>query len=145
MKYIPINAKDRSYIEYPAWNKKYLRAVQCILQATHGVVSPNKSFFNRAFGENLKTFMNILLMPEDYIIYRKYAEDVGLKKAWKYRLRKIKKKPNYLEIMDYIYQNKFKDKQIESLDKDAQIFINHYTTRINVEDYRLWKYQQKNQ
>jgi hypothetical protein len=44
MKYIPVNNKDRKYVG-KHWNQKYLRAIQCILHATHGIVSPKKRFF----------------------------------------------------------------------------------------------------
>jgi hypothetical protein len=41
MKYIPLDARDRSYIG-ENWNKRLLRGVQCILLATKGKVSPKK-------------------------------------------------------------------------------------------------------
>jgi hypothetical protein len=51
MKYIPLGAKDRSYIG-THWNRQYIRGVQCILLATHGMVSPNAVFFRAAFGNS---------------------------------------------------------------------------------------------
>lgn len=69
MKYIPLNAKDRSYIG-PHWNKKMLRGVQCVLLATRGLVSPNRDFFQAAFGHSYEEFLRIISMPEKYIIYR---------------------------------------------------------------------------
>lgn len=72
MKYSPINGefcKNRRYVgKY--WNKKYLRGIQCILLATHGVVGPKKQFFERAFGRDVKEFIKIIMLPEDYIIHR---------------------------------------------------------------------------
>ena len=71
MKFIPLNAKDRSYIgKY--WNKKLLRGVQCILLATKGKVSPRLEFFEAAFGETPEEFIRIAMMPDDYIIYRQH-------------------------------------------------------------------------
>jgi len=69
MKFIPLNAKDRSYVS-PKWTKKYIRAIQSILLATHGMVSPGKTFFEAAFGKNEREFSKIMLMPEAYIINR---------------------------------------------------------------------------
>ncbi len=70
MKYVPNTHKNRHYVG-PNWNRRYLRGIQCILNATHGVVGPKKEFFQAAFGKNLKEFKLILIMPDDYIIYRK--------------------------------------------------------------------------
>lgn len=73
MKYMPFEGehrKDRKYIgEY--WNAKLLRGIQCILNATHGVVGPKKDFFYHAFGKDFNEFYKIINMPEDYIINRK--------------------------------------------------------------------------
>lgn len=76
MKYIPLNAKDRSFVD-KNWNKKILRGIQCILLATRGLISPRKEFFEAAFGSNFEEFLNIVYMPEDYIIYRRKHESNG--------------------------------------------------------------------
>ena len=78
MKYMPLegeHCKDRKYVgKY--WNKKLLRGIQCVLSATHGVVGPNRDFFEHAFGKDYNEFLRILYMPEDYIIHRKeYSEN----------------------------------------------------------------------
>lgn len=73
MKYMPLNGehcKDRKYVG-EHWNKKLLRGIQCVLSATHGVVGPNREFFEHAFGKNYEEFLRILYMPEDFIIHRK--------------------------------------------------------------------------
>jgi len=81
MKYIPITETDRNYIG-PHWNKKYLQAISAILIATKGVVAQGRDFFYRAFGKSLSEFHRILLLPRDFIIYRKYYEDCGLTTQW---------------------------------------------------------------
>lgn len=73
MKYIPLDAKDRTYIG-EHWSRKLLRGVQCILLATHGIVSTNLEFFEAAFGSSPDEFIKIALMPERYIIYRRHYE-----------------------------------------------------------------------
>jgi len=70
MKYIPINAYDRSFIDEPNWNWYFIRNVQRILNVTKGVVMPGEEFFYRAFGGNLKEFNTILYMPEDILMKR---------------------------------------------------------------------------
>jgi len=84
MKYTPIkgeHSKDRKFIG-KEWNRKYLRAIQCILNATHGVVGPKKEFFYVAYGKDIDEFLKILAMPEDYIINRKFYKTYGLTDEW---------------------------------------------------------------
>lgn len=69
MKFVPFQQRDRSYVG-KHWNKRWLRGVQCILLATHGMVSPRQEFFQAAFGENNHEFRKIVTMPEHYIIWR---------------------------------------------------------------------------
>jgi hypothetical protein len=69
MKYIPCGAKDRTYIGMN-WNRRKIRSIQCILNASHGIGPTNEGFFHSAFGKNKKEFLRILQMPEDYIINR---------------------------------------------------------------------------
>jgi hypothetical protein len=70
MKYIPINATDRTFIDDPRWNWYFIRSVQRILNVTKGVVMPGQEFFYRAFGENEDEFLRILYMPEDILMRR---------------------------------------------------------------------------
>lgn len=76
MKYIPLDARDRSYVG-KHWNRQILRGIQCILLVTRGMVSPRLEFFEAAFGHNADEFLKIALMPEEYIIYRRKHEQNG--------------------------------------------------------------------
>lgn len=86
MKYIPLfgeEAKHRSYIG-KFWNKKFIRAIQSISNVTKGIVPPERSFFERAFGETEEEYFEILYMPETFIIYRKlFDEKLQLTPKWK--------------------------------------------------------------
>jgi len=85
MKYIPLfgeEAKTRDFIG-KNWNKKFIRAIQSILNVTKGIVAPGRSFFERAFGKDLDVFDELLHMPEAYIIYRKIFEEIGLTQQWR--------------------------------------------------------------
>ena len=73
MRYQPVTLKDRSHVGQ-RWNRYYLRSFQVILQATHGVVSGNPAFFQRAFGENSEEFMRLLSYPPGMIFHREYFE-----------------------------------------------------------------------
>ena len=76
MKYIPLNAKNRSYVS-PNWNKKIIRGLQCVLLATNGIISPRREFFEAAFGSTYDEFLQIVMMPEQYIINRRKHSNNG--------------------------------------------------------------------
>ena len=46
MRYQPTDLPDRSFVS-ENWNRYYLRSMQIILQATHGIVSGAPDFFSR--------------------------------------------------------------------------------------------------
>jgi hypothetical protein len=69
MRYSPVDRTDRRYIG-EHWTWRYVRGVQCILNATRGVVGIKKKFFLRAFGENASEFIELISMPEEYIMHR---------------------------------------------------------------------------
>jgi len=68
MRYIPLDAKDRGIdTGNGCWNKKYLRALQVILNVMKGPVMPGKQFFMQAFGRDTEEFKAIMSMPEEFI------------------------------------------------------------------------------
>lgn len=73
MRYQPVTLKNRSHIG-KNWNSYYLRNFQLMLQATHGVVSGNPSFFDHAYGESLESFLELLSYPHGMIFHRNYYE-----------------------------------------------------------------------
>jgi len=87
MKYIPVSNKNRFFIG-ENWNQRFLRGIQCVLHVTHGVVSPNKPFFEAAFGKNYSEFKKILLMPDSYIMYRE-SKKKNKVKQWHDTLEKL--------------------------------------------------------
>lgn len=74
MRYSPVDRTDRRYVG-PNWTWRYVRGVQCILNATRGVVGIKKKFFLRAFGEDAKSFVELISMPEEYIMHRTEHEE----------------------------------------------------------------------
>lgn len=94
MKYIPLDAKDRSHVG-KHWSRRLLRGVQCILVATKGVVSPNLDFFEAAFGHSAQEFMEIAMMPDDYIIERRKYESNSAG-DWRRSFRRLT--PNQREL-----------------------------------------------
>ncbi len=88
MKFIPLDAKDRSFVDEPHWNWYFLRSVQRILNVMKGSVMPGEEFFYRAFGPNEKEFIRILHMPENILMYRT-REETLIEKEWKNAFDKL--------------------------------------------------------
>jgi hypothetical protein len=128
MKYHPLigdYSENRDYIgQY--WNRKFIRAVQAILNATKGKIGKGTSFFEKAFGKNVEEYIDLLHMPETYILYRYFFEKIGLTQQWRDEFIQLKgtDKDVALEI---IYKNDFNN--VESLTNNKRIleFLKHYT------------------
>jgi len=71
---------NRDYIG-EHWNRKYIRAIQAILNSTKGKIGRGTSFFEKAFGRNLEEYHKLLEMPETMIIYRFFFEWLGSKEG----------------------------------------------------------------
>ena len=91
MKYHPVRDpqyfRNRDYIG-THWNKKFIRAVQAVMNSTKGKIGRGKLFFEEAFGRNLDEFFDIMYMPETFIIYRmKYKG--SLTQKWRAKFRAL--------------------------------------------------------
>jgi hypothetical protein len=73
MRYQPTDRPDRGHVG-ERWSRYQLRSMQIILQATHGIVSGEPTFFKRAFGDTFKDYEQILLLPHDFIFNRDWYE-----------------------------------------------------------------------
>ncbi len=89
MKFHPLRKTDdmdqdyshnRDYIGVN-WNRKFIRAVQAVLNSTKGKIGRGTSFFNEAFGNNEQEFEELLYMPESMIIYRFLFKWLGTEEA----------------------------------------------------------------
>lgn len=82
MKYHPLLGKhshNRDYIG-KHWNRKYIRAIQAIMNSTKGSIGRGQSFFYKAFGRDLDEYHTLLEMPDTFIIYRFFFEWLDSKK-----------------------------------------------------------------
>lgn len=131
MKYHPIQDpeyfKDRTFIgQY--WNRKFIRAVQAVLNSTKGKIGKGKSFFEEAFGANDEEFYKLLYMPEALIIYRFFYKGNGITEKWwedfnDLSLEKLTKVKGIIEKNDF--------SNIENLtdDKEMLNILKYYTIR----------------
>lgn len=97
MLYAPVTQTSRKWIgQY--WNDHYLKIIRSILNVTKGVVTKEADFFYKAFGKDLEAFHDILCLPRDYVVYRLYFENNGLKAEW-YKEYQILKSKNKIPLL----------------------------------------------
>ena len=113
MKYHPIRDpkyfRNRDYIG-DHWNRKFIRAIQAIINATKGKIGRGRSFFEEAFGENIEAFHDLLWMPEALIIHRfKYKYNVT--EEWREQFHSLNS-DELDESQRIIADNKFTDEDI---------------------------------
>ena len=108
MKYHPITGEhshDRDYIG-EHWNRKYIRAIQAILNATKGKVGRGMAFFEKAFGKDVNEFMELLIMPETFLLFRFFFEDMGYTQEWRNQMSSLTVEER-TELLPIIFKNDF--------------------------------------
>ena len=108
MKYHPIRGEhshDRDYIG-EHWNRKYIRAVQAILNATKGKIGRGVSFFEKAFGRNEEEYMELLIMPETFLLFRFFFEHLGYTQQWREAMSELTDAERE-ELYPIIFKNDF--------------------------------------
>lgn len=150
MKYHPINDPEffmnRDYIG-EHWNRKFIRAVQAVLNSTKGKIGRGKEFFAEAFGSDINEFEKILWMPETFIIYRRQYDanlrarleerytnhsdkDCDLTNEWWTKFNALS--PEKLgRAKEIIALNKFKDGEYECDDVEIEEVLAYYKTTRN--------------
>ncbi|MCD9188946.1 MAG: hypothetical protein LUM44_21190 [Pyrinomonadaceae bacterium] len=135
MKFIPLFGDEAKHRQHTGkfWNKKFVRAVQSILNVSKGIVAPyhpNKkaTFFYEAFGKDLDEFFEILHMPETYIIYRHLCRHkLDYTKVWEEEYRSLSVK-DLRVAQEIIRSNDFSNENIlkKKPSKKVKHFMRHY-------------------
>jgi hypothetical protein len=133
MKYHPIDKPEffhnRDFIG-KHWCKKYIRAVQAVLNSTKGKIGRGKSFFEKAFGKDEHEFISILEMPETFILYRFFFEWLETKNyeistaKWKIAFDSLNGSDR-VEALDIIHKADFNNVKINNF-KIAKL-VGYYT------------------
>ena len=147
MKYHPIRGEhshDRDYIG-KHWNRKYIRAVQAILNATKGKIGRGVSFFEKAFGRNEEEYMELLLMPETFLLFRFFFEDLGYTQEWREIMSNLSDEERE-ELLPIIYNNDFN--HIEELTDNVKFrkiltYYKDYRKEIADHNSELYKLKQE--
>lgn len=148
MKFHPISGEKHQNRDFLGkhWNRKFIRAIQTVLNSTKGKIGKGTSFFYEAFGKDLLEFNKILIMPEVYILYRFFFRDMGFTEKWWNDYNDLTQKQK-VEALNIIYTNDFdniekviKDKAVISFLKD-----HYFLTRKNIISPDSDIYKLKNQ
>ena len=163
MKYHPIHSEVTNGIDYSHnrdfigkhWNRKYIRAIQAILNSTKGKVGKGTSFFEEAFGKDLIEFKELLEMPETFILYRfffKWLDSVNSfgpehwRSCWRKCMETLNDKTRQ-EVLDIIHSNNFEDERINQFDDPLikELFGYYSSHRNDIVDPKSELYKLKQQ
>lgn len=162
MKYHPLRKEadgsdyshNRDYIGVH-WNRKYVRAIQAILNSTKGKVGRGQSFFLEAFGATEDEYMELLEMPETFILYRFFFkwldESHGMgtdhwRKCWKECMTTLPQN-EIDELLRIIHRNEFSADEVSTvssaLGKKLLTFYTNYRKDIITPGTMLYQYKQE--
>lgn len=137
MKYHPLNDPkffmNRDFLgEY--WTRKFIRAIQAILNSTKGKVGKGKEFFEEAFGADEHRFKTLLWMPETFIIYRLMFKD-NLAKEWEEKFYSLPA-DKLEQVKEIVSQNQFKNLDMNQYDDQVREVLTYYQfTREQAEEF----------
>jgi hypothetical protein len=127
MRFIPMDDVSRRHVG-AGWKWRYLRGVQCILLATRGLVSPNPDFIAGAFGETYENFLEILSMPDRYIIYRSHYADDGAA-DWQKEFSRLDSGQR-MRLLDILQElNSFpreRQERLARVESEFRLILEHY-------------------
>lgn len=127
MKYHPINDPEffmnRDFIG-KHWNRKFIRAIQAVLNSTKGKVGKGKTFFEEAFGADEHRFWTILWMPETFIIYRLMFKD-NLAKEWEEKFWSLPA-DKLKTVQEIVALNQFKELDMSQYDEQVRDVLTYY-------------------
>lgn len=128
MKYHPINDPDyfmnRDYIG-THWNRKFIRAVQAVLNSTKGGIGKGLTFFYEAFGKDVDRFFTILWMPEVFIVYRFMFKD-NLAQQWEEQFKALSEE-NQAIVKKVVATNVFTPSEWTDYDDSVKEVLMYYT------------------
>lgn len=146
MKYHPIQDpkyfRDRDFMG-EHWNRKFIRAVQAILNSTKGKIGRGKTFFERAFGKDEEMYFQRLYMPEAMLIYRNYYEyETGMIDEWWKKFKNLTSKQE-AQLKKIVEKNDFSD--IESLSSNKAILdiLKYYQINRDVDEALAYQRKMK--
>lgn len=142
MRYQPTNMKDRSHVG-DHWNRYFLRSMQVILQATHGIVSGSPDFFFEAFGENPDQFEALLSRPERYIFNRVWFQELGGKaefEEFQHKFSQLSKseRTDLLDLLAHAKTMEFVTLPAKTSNSKLRSLLKYYVPLAEEEEREIW-------
>lgn len=142
MRYQPTDLESRTHVG-KHWNKHFLRSMQIMLQATHGIVSGAPSFFKRAFGNTAEEYIHLLHMPHHFIFNRYWYEEGAGKPerdAYNQEFSKLTDEEK-TELLDYLSSHPPRHRGVlglESLTPNVKSISKFYKQLDNDVERAIW-------
>jgi len=140
MRYTPITQKDRRYVG-KNWSAKQIRGLQCILNVTKGIVSHRSLFFWKAFGGDSEEFEELILMPDDYVLYRLDHEKNSDTQKWKGEWQSLSQ-PEKDEFLAIVRSNSMVQAvygYYTTKSENIRTLLDHYFNSDNQKDLFDWR------
>jgi hypothetical protein len=143
MRYQPTDMKDRSHVG-DNWSRYFLRSMQIILQATHGIVSGSPTFFRRAFGSSVDEFHNLLMRPEKYVFNRVWFEELGGKAefeqfAQEFRKLSVVDKAELMNLLSSAKPSQFITLTKKTDNANVKRILPWYKPLTDAQEEKIWR------
>ena len=147
MRYQPTDMKDRTHIG-ENWNRYYLRSMQIILQATHGIVSGSPTFFRRAFGSSVDEFHQLLMRPEKYIFNRVWFEESDGRPEFDEFTREFRKlsvtdKAELMHLLSFSRPSQFLSLVDKTANSKVKGILPWYKPLNDTQEAKIWRAMKK--
>jgi hypothetical protein len=142
MRYQPTDLPERSHVG-EKWNRYFLRTMQIILQATHGIVSGSPQFFKRAFGDTYDEFENILIRPQHFVFNREWFEKLGGRPEFDEYTSKLgclsaSQRTELVRLISSVDPRHFKRVQAQCDDAKIRSVLDHYLPIPKSQEQKIW-------
>jgi len=147
MRYQPTDRPDRSFVG-ENWHRYFLRSMQIILQASHGIVSGSPDFFNRAFGDSADEFENLLLRPHHFLFNRSWFEEHDGRPqfeqfAKEFKTLKSEDRSELVKLLSTTTPSKFHELEMQASHLPLKRILRHYLPMNKDEEAKIWEKMKK--
>lgn len=143
MRYQPTTMKDRSHVG-ENWTRYFLRSMQIILQATHGIVSGSPTFFKRAFGGSYTDFMELLHWPNHFLLNRAWYEELdGRAELDQYRIDLARltdgERAELIALLSTVTPSGVKDLHKQTESRAVASILKYYEPLPDAVEVEIWR------